>query len=78
MDELRDTADKVMYARRTLIDLSADFNQKLVTFPSNIIAKMFGFKPEKGLEVPTEGSYLKVSEKETKTPEVKIDFSCFK
>jgi len=72
MDELRDTADKVMYARRTLIDLSADFNQKLVTFPSNIIAKMFGFKPEKGLEVPTEGSHFKVSKEETKTPEVKL------
>jgi len=31
MAELRDTADKVMYSRRTLIDLVADFNQKLVT-----------------------------------------------
>ncbi|PIR99329.1 hypothetical protein COT87_00030, partial [Candidatus Collierbacteria bacterium CG10_big_fil_rev_8_21_14_0_10_44_9] len=43
MEELRDTADKVMYSRRTLIDLSADYNVKVVTFPSNLIANMFGF-----------------------------------
>ena len=29
MDELRDTADKVMYSRRTLIDLTADYNSHL-------------------------------------------------
>lgn len=72
MEELRDTADKVMYARRTLIDLTADFNQKLVTFPSNLVAKLFGFQPEKGLEAPAEGSHLEVSEKETKTPKVTL------
>src|SRR3989339_403767 len=33
MEELRDTADKVMYARRLLIDLSADFNIKISTIP---------------------------------------------
>lgn len=73
MGELRDTADKVMYARRTLIDLTADFNQKLVTFPSNLVAKIFGFKEEKGLEVATTGSHLKVSEKETKTPKINLE-----
>lgn len=52
MDELRDTADKVMYARRTLIDLVADFNIKIVTFPSNLVAKLFGFKAEQGLKLP--------------------------
>jgi len=73
MGELRDTADKVMYARRTLIDLTADFNQKLVIFPSNLVAKIFGFKEEKGLEVATTGSHLKVSEKETKTPKINLE-----
>lgn len=72
MDELRDTADKVMYARRTLIDLTADFNQKLVTFPSNLVAKMFGFQQEKGLEMPTEGEHLRVSKEEVKTPKVNL------
>lgn len=72
MDELRDTADKVMYSRRTLIDLSADYNTKLVTFPSNVVANMFGFKPEAGLQTPASGEFLTVSEEETKTPKVSL------
>ena len=72
MDELRDTADKVMYARRTLIDLTADFNQLLVTIPSSLVGKIFNIKPEKGLEMPVEREHLKVSAAETKTPEVKL------
>ena len=44
MDELRDTSDKLMYARRVVIDLSAEYNIKIVTLPSNIIAAIFGFK----------------------------------
>ena len=47
MDELTDTADKLMYSRRTLIDLSQMYNVKLITFPSNLIANMFGFTAEK-------------------------------
>lgn len=72
MDELRDTADKVMYARRTLIDLTADFNRVLVTFPSNLVAKLFGFKPEEGLKVADIGEATSVSAEETKTPSVKL------
>ena len=68
MDELRDTSDKVMYARRLLIDLTADYNVKLVTFPSNIIGNMFHFEKLKGLETPTEGESYKVTEEEMKTP----------
>ena len=44
MNELRDTSDKVMYARRLLIDLTADYNVKLVSFPSNLIANIFHFE----------------------------------
>lgn len=76
MDELRDTSDKVMYSRRTLIDLTADFNQKLVTFPSNLIANMFGFKLEKGLETPDPsadgGEFLSVSNDEVKSPKISL------
>ena len=72
MEELRDTADKVMYSRRTLIDLVADYNQLLITFPSKIIADLFKFKPEEGLKVATAGAHLEVSEQELKAPKVKL------
>ncbi len=72
MEELRDTADKLMYARRVVIDLSADFNIRVVTFPSNFVANMFGFKAQKGLETPLEGAHLSVSETETKSPKVDL------
>ena len=72
MDELRDTSDKVMYARRLLIDLTADYNVKRVTFPSNIIADMFHFETMKGLETNDSGSAFKVDDSETKTPKVSL------
>jgi len=72
MNELRDTADKVMYSRRVLIDLTQDLNQRLVTFPSNLVANLFGFKEEKGLSTPMSGAHLEVSEKDTQTPTVKL------
>ncbi len=72
MDELRDTSDKVMYARRTMIDLVADYNRMIVTFPSNLIANMFGFKGEQGLETDLSGGALAVTAEETKTPKVKL------
>lgn len=72
MDELRDTSDKVMYARRLLIDLTADYNVKMVTFPSSIIAGMFHFEKMKGLETSTEGGSLKVESSDMKTPKVSL------
>ncbi|MEK7112766.1 MAG: LemA family protein [Patescibacteria group bacterium] len=72
MDELRDTADKVMYARRLVIDLTADYNVRRVAMPSSLVANMFKFDELAGLITPSEGKHLKVSEEETKTPKVKI------
>ena len=72
MDELRDTSDKLMYSRRTLIDLAQDYNVRLVTFPSNVIANMFGFQPEKGLDTPMTGAHVAVSEAETKDVKVSL------
>lgn len=72
MDELRDTSDKIMYARRLFIDLTADYNVKLVTFPSSLIAKLFRFEKLKGLETSEEGEGLKVSSEETKTPKINL------
>lgn len=72
MEELRDTADKVMYARRTLIDLSADYNVKVVTFPSNLVAGMFGFKEQMGLKVADMEAATSVSAAETKSPKINL------
>lgn len=72
MSELRDTSDKVMYSRRTMIDLTADYNVKVATFPSNLVANVFGFKPEKGLEVPGNSDFLKVNDSELKTPKMSL------
>lgn len=73
MNELRDTADKVMYARRTLIDLTADYNIMIATFPVNILASMMGFKPEQGLHVENAESMLNVSPAETNDPQIKLN-----
>ena len=72
MDELRDTSDKVMYSRRSMIDIVADYNIKLVTFPSSLVANAFGFQPEKGLDTPASGAHLTVSADDVKTPKVSI------
>jgi len=72
MDELRDTADKLMYSRRLVIDLTADYNVRRVSVPSNIVAGLFKFTELKGLETPDKGEFLKVTKEETKTPKVKL------
>ena len=72
MDELTDTADKLTYARRSVIDLSQNFNEKLVIFPSNIVAKIFGFKEEKGIVTSTTGAHMEVSSEEEKSPKVSL------
>jgi LemA protein len=72
MDELRDTSDKVMYSRRLVIDLTADFNVKRVRVPSNIIASMFKFEELPGLITPEKGEHTSVSSKDVKTPKVKF------
>jgi LemA protein len=72
MEELRDTADKVMYARRTLIDLSADYNVKVVTFPSNLVANLFGFKEQQGLKVADMDAATSVTSAETKSPKINL------
>ena len=74
MDELRDTSDKVMYSRRTLIDLSADYNVMIVRFPSNLVAAIFKFKEEQGLKMPkgAETEVAEVKKEELKSPKVDL------
>ena len=72
MDELRDTSDKVMYARRLVIDLTQDYNVKRVAFPSNILAGVFKLKELPGLITPMEGEHVSVSAGDIKTPKVNL------
>lgn len=72
MDELRDTSDKVMYARRLVIDLTADYNVRRVTFPSNLVAEMFKFTEAQGITTQEKGEHLEVSSNDMKTPKVDL------
>lgn len=72
MDELRDTSDKLMYSRRTLIDLAADYNMMRETVPSSLVAALFKFKAQEGLKTAESGAHLEVSGNDTKTPEVDL------
>lgn len=73
MDELRDTSDKVMYARRLVIDLTADYNVRRVSVPSNFVANAFGFAELPGLITPTEGEHVTVSNSDLKSPKVDLE-----
>jgi len=73
MDELRDTADKVMYSRRLVIDLTADYNVRRVSVPSSIVANMFHFDELPGLITPEKGEHMEVTDKDTKSPKVNLE-----
>ena len=49
--EVRDTEDKVQASRRFYNTNVRDLNTKIETFPSNIIANMFGFKQMEFFEI---------------------------
>ena len=72
MEELRDTSDKVMYARRTLIDLTADYNVRIVRFPTNLVASAFKLKKEKGLKLANMDDATSVSASDTKSPKISL------
>ena len=72
MEELRDTSDKIMYSKRTLIDLTADYNTKISTIPGIWLASMFNFKPEEGLKLENMDAPLTVSVEDTKKPQVEL------
>ena len=64
-EELRNTENKIAYARQFYNDTVTMYNTKLEMFPSNIIANIFKFKPSELFEV----------EDEKEKQNVKIDFS---
>ncbi len=62
-ENLKDTEDKISYARQFYNDAVLGYKNKLEMFPSNIIAGMFGFKPE---------LFFEASETEKANPQVKF------
>ena len=61
-NNLKDTEDKISYARQFYNDAVLKYKNKLEVFPSNIVAGMFGFKPEPFFEAnETERENVKVS-----------------
>lgn len=50
-DELSDTENKIMAARRFYNANVRDLNTKIETFPSNLVAKPFGFKQREFFEL---------------------------
>ncbi len=52
--DLTETEDKIAYARQFYNDAVMKYQNKLVTFPSNIVASIFGFKEEKYFETTGE------------------------
>jgi len=64
-EELAGTESKVAYARQFYNDSVMKYDTRIQTFPSNIMAGMFGFKPRE---------YFVVAEEEVKGP-VKVSFS---
>lgn len=60
---LRETEDKIAYARQFYNDAVLKYKNKLEMFPSNIVASIFGFKPE---------AFFEATEQEKETPKVKF------
>ncbi|MBR7042240.1 MAG: LemA family protein [Bacilli bacterium] len=61
--DLKDTEDKITYARQFYNDSAMGFNNLVQMFPSNIVASIFGFK---------KFEYFKAEEKDKETPKVEF------
>lgn len=62
-NNLKDTEDKISYARQFYNDSVMKYQNKIEMFPTNIVAGIFGFKPEK---------FFEATEAEKETPQVKF------
>lgn len=60
---LKDTEDKISYARQFYNDAVLKYQNKIEMFPTNIVANIFGFKPEK---------FFEATEAEKETPKVEF------
>ncbi len=54
MDDIKNVEDKIAYARTRYNTTVVDYNATVQTFPTLIIAGMFGFKTEKTYEISQE------------------------
>lgn len=65
MEELTNTENKIAYSRQLYNSSAAQYNQKLLTFPSNIVASMNHFTKVDYLQIPeAEKAVSKVSFKD--------------
>ena len=62
-NNLKETEDKISYARQFYNDNVMAYKNKLEMFPSNIVASMFGFKPE---------AFFEATSEEKETPKVQF------
>ena len=62
-EELRSTENKIAFARQHYNDSVMTMNNKVQTFPSNMVAGIFGFK---------EAEYFEVADNEKVTPTVRL------
>lgn len=62
-NKLNEVEEKIRFARQFYNDVVMSYTNKLEMFPSNIVANMFGFKPE---------AYFEASEEEKKDVKVKF------
>ena len=62
-NNLKETEDKISYARQFYNDAVLKYKNKLEVFPSNIVAGIFGFKPE---------PFFEATDSEKETPQVKF------
>ena len=62
-NNLKDTEDKISYARQFYNDAVLKYKNKLEVFPSNIVAGIFSFKPE---------PFFEANEAERENPQVKF------
>lgn len=53
-EELTNTENKIAYSRQLYNSVTAKYNTKLETVPTNIIANFFHFQPEDFLQIPEE------------------------
>ncbi|MDD3187701.1 MAG: LemA family protein [Bacilli bacterium] len=60
---LKESEDKISYARQFYNDAVLNYKNKLEMFPTNVVASMFGFKPE---------PFFEANEAEKETPQVKF------
>ncbi|MEW8956018.1 LemA family protein [Clostridium sp.] len=61
--DLKDTEEKIRYARQFYNDIVLRYNNSIEVFPKNILASIFGFREE---------SYFKIDDKDKKVVNVKF------